>query len=182
MQNLLGMLIVVLAVVVAGTLLARRLDVPPPAVPTISAALVALVPGVPDVPLHPDLILVLFLPPLLYAGAFQTSWNDFKRWMRPILLLATGLVAVTILFVGVVAHAILPSLPWPACFVLGAVVAPTDTVAVQAVIERLRVPRRLTAILGGESLVNDATGLVGVQVGVAVVLSGAFELGRALLS
>ncbi len=123
------------------------------------------------------MILAIFLPPLLYADAWDASWIDFRRWLRPILQLAIGLVAFTILVVGLVAHAAMPSLPWAACFLLGAIVSPTDTVAVHAVLERLRVPRRVTAILGGESLVNDATGLLGVSLATVVVLTGSFEIG-----
>ncbi len=177
MQPYLPILIALLVVIAAVRLTTRWLRIPPPLLLALAGGILALLPGFPRLPLHPDLILLLFLPPLLYADAFHTSWHDFRRWLRPILLLAVGLVALTILVVGVVAHAVIPGLPWPACFVLGAVVSPTDTVAVQAVIERLRVPRRVTAILGGESLVNDATGLVGVQLGVVVALSGAFEAG-----
>mgnify|MGYP000195989289 CR=1 FL=1 len=175
MQESMPLVLVLLGVIAAVHLLAQRVTTPAPILLALGGALVALIPGLPHLELDPDLILVLFLPPLLYADAFNTSWIDFKRWLRPILMLAFGLVALTTLVVGLVAHAFLPELPWAVCFVLGAVVSPTDTVAVQAVIERLHVPRRVTAILGGESLVNDATGLVGVQVGVAVVLSGAFE-------
>ena len=160
---------------------ARRVSAPLPVLLAVAGFVLAAIPGMPRIPLDPNLILVLFLPPLLYADAFDTSWVDFKRWLRPILMLAVGLVAVTILVVGLVAHAVLPTLPWAACFTLGAIVSPTDTVAVQAVIERLRVPRRVTAIVGGESLVNDATGLVGVQIAVAVILSGAFDAGEVAL-
>lgn len=175
MQASLPLVLVLLAVLAVVYLIAPRLATPAPILLAIAGAGVALVPGLPRLELDPELILVLFLPPLLYADAFHTSWVDFQRWLRPILMLAFGLVFLTTLAVGLVAHAFLPELPWPVCFVLGAIVSPTDTVAVQAVIERLHVPRRITAILGGESLVNDATGLVGMQVGVAVMLSGTFE-------
>lgn len=174
MQEYLPIFIALLGVIAIVNLIAPHFSAPTPVLLALAGAALALVPGLPRFPLNPDLILVLFLPPLLYADAFDTSWTDFRRWLRPIVLLAVGLVALTTFVVGIVAHAVLPELPWPVCFVLGAIVSPTDTVAAQAVIERLRVPRRITAILGGESLVNDATGLVGVQVGVAVVLSGAF--------
>lgn len=175
MQESLLLILVLLGAVAGVHLIAQRVSIPAPILLAVAGVVVALIPGLPHLDLDPDLILVMFLPPLLYADAFDTSWIDFRRWLRPILLLAVGLVAVTTLTVGLVAHAVVPELPWPVCFVLGAIVSPTDTVAVQAVIERLHVPRRVTAILGGESLINDATGLVGVQVGVAVVLSGAFE-------
>ncbi|TAH38019.1 MAG: Na+/H+ antiporter [Planctomycetota bacterium] len=181
MSEVLPYLIALLALMAVVHLAAPRLRVPPPVLLAMAGAVVGSVPGLPHNELDPDLVLVLFLPPLLYADAFDTSWVDFRRWLRPILMLAVGLVAFTILVVGLTAHWLLPWLPLPACFILGAIVSPTDTVAVQAVIERLRVPRRMTAILGGESLVNDATGLVGVQIGVAVAMSGMFSAGRVAL-
>jgi CPA1 family monovalent cation:H+ antiporter len=122
-------------------------------------------------------ILSLVLPPLLYADAWNASWLDFRRWLRPILQLAIGLVGFTIVVVGVVAHALMPELPWSACFLLGAILSPTDTVATHAVLERLRIPRRVTAILSGESLINDASALLGVQLALVVVLTGDFEAG-----
>jgi len=168
-------LIAVLSALAVVTVLAPRLRLPQPLALALAGVGLTFVPAVRALPLSPDLILVGFLPPLLYADAWQTSWRDFRRWLRPILMLAVGLVALTILVVGVVVHACVPELPWAACFVLGAIVSPTDTVAAQAVLEKLRVPRRMTAILGGESLVNDATGLVGVQIGVVVVMHGMFS-------
>ncbi len=174
----LPILAALLAALAISTPIARRFGFSEPIVLALVGLGLAFVPGLPRHALDPELILVVFLPPILYADAFKTSWVDFQRWLRPILMLAIGLVALTILGVGIVAHALLPELSWPVCFVLGAIVSPTDTVAVQSVIEKLRIPRRATAILGGESLVNDATGLVGVQIGVAVILSGAFEAGE----
>lgn len=173
-------LIAVLAALAVVTLLAPRLRLPQPLALALAGVGLAFLPSVRALSPSPDLILLGFLPPLLYADAWQTSWRDFRRWLRPILMLAVGLVALTILVVGVVAHWFLPELPWAACFLLGAIVSPTDTVAAQAVLEKLRVPRRMTAILGGESLVNDATGLVGVQIAVVVVLQGAFSWGSVL--
>jgi CPA1 family monovalent cation:H+ antiporter len=181
MAEHLPILIALLAAIALAGVIAPRLHLPLPVVLALGGIGLAFVPGLRRTPLDPDLILVAILPPVLYADAFDTSWVDFKRWMRPIVMLAVGLVAATTLAVGLVAHAILPELPWPVCFILGAVVSPTDTVAVQTVLERLRIPRRATAILGGESLVNDATGLVGVQLGVAVVLSGAFAPGELVM-
>jgi monovalent cation/hydrogen antiporter len=173
-------LTIVLATLAIVTLLAPRLRLPQPLALALAGIGLAFVPAARRVAaeIDPNLILLGFLPPLLYADAWQTSWRDFQRWLRPILMLAIGLVAVTILVVGVVAKWFLPELPWVACFLLGAIVSPTDTVAVQAVIERLRVPRRMTAIVGGESLVNDATGLVGVQIAVVVALQGVFSWGE----
>jgi len=177
----LPLLIALLTALALASLAAPRLRIPQPVLLALTGGALAFVPGVPRTPLDPALILAYCLPPLLYADAFQTSQKDFIRWLRPILMLATGLVAFTILTVGLVTHWLLPELPWAACFLLGAIVSPTDTVAVQAVLARLRVPRRATAILGGESLVNDATGLVGVQLCVAVLLHGVFEAGEVAL-
>lgn len=177
MAAFLPSIIALLAIVSLACVAAPRLRVSAPVLLAASGFAAALLPDLRIPRLDPELILVLFLPPLLYSDAFDTSWVDFRRWIRPILMLAVGLVAATILAIGMLTKALFPELPWAACFTLGAVVAPTDTVAVQSVIERLRVPRRLTAILGGESLVNDATGLVGVQIGVALLLSGSFEAG-----
>lgn len=177
MHEALPVLVVLLLALAISAPIARRTGISEPIVLALIGLVLGLVPGLPRQQLDPDLILLFFLPPILYADAFKTSWIDFARWLRPILMLAIGLVALTILVVGVVAHALLPELPWAVCFTLGAVVSPTDTVAVQSVIDKIRLPRRTTAILGGESLVNDATGLVGVQLGVAVVLSGTFEAG-----
>ncbi|MCC7011891.1 MAG: Na+/H+ antiporter [Planctomycetes bacterium] len=182
MHDALPRLLLLLALLALTSALAPRLRAPAPALLALAGLATALVPGIPRIRLEPDLILVLFLPPLLYADAFQTSWLDFRRWLRPIVMLAVGLVVATILSVGWAAHWLLPTLPLSACWLLGAILSPTDTVAVQAVIERLHVPRRITAILGGESLVNDATGLVGVQVTVAVVLVGGFDAVDAALS
>lgn len=178
----LHILTAILATLVLVTLLAPRLRLPQPLALALAGVGLTFVPSVRAhmQGVDPNWILVGFLPPLLYADAWQTSWRDFRRWLRPILMLAIGLVAATIAVVGVVAHLCLPDLPLPVCFVLGAIVSPTDTVAAQAVLEKLRVPRRMTAVLGGESLVNDATGLVGVQIGVVVVMQGVFEFGSVL--
>lgn len=106
--------------------------------------------------------------PLLYAAAWQTPIHDFRQNLRPIGLLAVGLVLVTTLVVGVVAHALFPGLPWAAAFALGAIVSPPDAIAATAITQRLRVPRRISVILEGESLLNDAAGLVTYRVALAV--------------
>ena len=175
-------LILMLGIIGVMSLLAQRVAIPAPVLLAVAGVAWSLIPSLPSPRIPPEVILTVFLPPLLYADAWQASWIDFRRWLRPILQLAIVLVAFTILAVGLVAHWALPGLPWAACFLLGAIVSPTDTVAVHAVLERLRVPRRVTAILGGESLVHDATGLLGVGLATAVVLTGVFEAGRIGLS
>src|SRR5258705_5613577 len=177
-MDILSTLILMLGVIGMMSFLARRVAIPAPVLLAIAGVVWALIPALPSPRITPGVVLAVFLPPLLYADAWEASWVDFRRWLRPILQLAVGLVAFTILVVGMVAHWVLPCLPWAACFLLGAIVSPTDTVAVHAVLERLRVPRRVTAILGGESMVNDATGLLGAGLATAVVLTGVFEAGR----
>lgn len=153
----------------------------PPAAALVGGGMVlALTPGVPAFDLDPDLILVLFLPPLLMASAYYTVWRDFRAAMLPILLLALGAVAFTTLTVGYAVHLVAPALPLAVCFTLGAIVSPPDAVAAKAVLQRVRLPRRLTTILEGESLVNDASGLVLYRFSVAAALTGSFSAPEAL--
>jgi CPA1 family monovalent cation:H+ antiporter len=135
-----------------------------------------LVPNLPQYAFDPQLILVAVLPPILYQAALLTSWHDFKANIRPIGLLAIGLVAVTTLAVGATLKLMVPDVPWAAAFVLGAIVSPPDAVAATAILSRLNMPRRLVTILEGESLVNDASGLVLYKFAVAAVLTGTFSL------
>jgi monovalent cation/hydrogen antiporter len=159
--------------------LARRLDVPEPIVLVIGGLVLGLVPGLPhefsQIALPPDLVFLLFLPPILFASAFFTSVRDFKANLRPILLLSVALVVFTMVVVAVTAHLLVPSLGWPIAFALGAIVAPPDAVAASAVFQRLGVPRRLVTILEGESLVNDATALVALRTALAVAGGSAFS-------
>src|SRR5262245_17263284 len=128
MDSLLLTLVLVLAIVGAVSAVAQRVAIPAPVLLTLAGMLWATIPGLPTLQIEPHWILAVFLPPLLYSDAWSTSWVDFRRWLRPILQLAIGLVAFTIGVVGLVAHAALPALPWAACFLLGAIVSPTDTV------------------------------------------------------
>ena len=136
-ELVLGLLVLVAAL----ALLARRLGTPYPIVLVIGGLMTALVPGLPDVELAPELVFLLFLPPLLYIAAFFTSIRDFRAQARPIASLAIGLVLATVAVVAVVAHALVPGLDWPVAFTLGAIVSPPDAVAATAIFSRLRVPR-----------------------------------------
>jgi CPA1 family monovalent cation:H+ antiporter len=156
--------------------LAYRTAIPYPILLVVGGAGVGLIPGLPDVELPPEAVLVIFLPALLYSAAFFSSLRDLRYNMRPIGLLAVGLVICTTLGVGVVAHAVVDDLSWAAAFTLGAIVAPTDPVAATAIASRSGAPRRLVTILEGESLVNDATALVAYKVALAAVLTGSFSL------
>ncbi len=167
--------VVLLAAISAIATLARKLAIPYPIVLTLVGLLLGLVPGLPQVILAPDLVLLLVLPPLLYAAAWDTSWRDFKANRRAIALLALGLVFATVGSVAVGAH-VFVGLEWGPAFVLGAIVSPTDAIAATAIMERLHAPRRLVAIVEGESLVNDASGLVAYRFAVAAVLTGGFSL------
>ena len=176
------LILLLLAAIVGLELLARRLRMPPAAALILGGIVLALIPHVPDIELDPDLTLVLFLPPLLMASAYFTSWRDFRANLRTILQLAVGAVGFTTAVVGVVAHWAVPSLPWAACFALGAIVSPPDAVAAKAVLAEVALPRRMVVLLEGESLVNDATGLVLFRFAVAAGLTGVFSAGGAALS
>ena len=136
---------------------------------------VALLPAFPRVALDPGFFFLCFLPPLLFSDGWLMPLREFVRAKRPILILAIVLVVFTTVTVGLVAHWLVPGLPLAMAFALGAIVSPTDAVAVNAVTERLRVPARLTTILNGESLMNDATGLVAFKFALAAVVAGGFS-------
>ncbi len=166
--------LVLAASVVAGV--ARRLALPPAIVLVVAGVVASFVPGVPSFTLDPEVVLLLFLPPLLYAATLDSSYLGFRSNLRPIGLLSIGLVLFSTLAVGWVAYALVPGLPLAAAFTLGAIVAPPDAVAAMAIARRVGLPRRLVTILGGESLVNDATALTAYRVAVAAVVSGSFSL------
>jgi Na+/H+ antiporter len=177
-----GELVVLAVLLGAGLLLllAERTQVPYPILLTIGGTGLAFVPGVGAFELNPDVILVAFLPPLLYSGAFFASLQDLRANAKPIGLLAVGLVTATTVAVAAVAHSVIDGLSWPAAFVLGAIVSPTDPVAATEIARRSRAPRRLVTIVEGESLINDATGLIAYKFAVAAVVSGTFSLAGAL--
>ncbi|HLK61045.1 MAG TPA: Na+/H+ antiporter [Chthonomonadaceae bacterium] len=168
-----------LAIMVVLVTLARRLELPYPILLVVGGLALSLMPNLPRIHLAPEIVFLLFLPPLLYEESYFTSWRDLRANLRPISLLAFGLVLVTTALVGVVAHWAIPALSWPVAFVLGAVVAPTDEAAVMPVIERLGVPRRVATIISDESLVNDAVSLVIYRMAAAAVVSGSFSLMQA---
>jgi len=159
--------------------IALRLNLPPAAALLVGGGVLAFVPGLPVIELDPELVLVLFLPPLLMDGAYFTAHADFKRHLFGVLSLAIGAVVFTTLVVGVVAHWLLPDLPWAACFALGAIVSPPDAVSARAVLQSVKLPRRLSTLLEGESLINDATGLVLFRFAVAAALTGTFSASAA---
>ena len=161
---------------VAGlAVLARVLGVPYPITLVVGGSVIGFIPGVPSVELEPDLVLLIFLPPLLYGAAFFTSLRDLRRNARPIALLAIPLVGVTMVAVAVVAHEVI-GLGWGESFVLGAIVSPTDAVAPAEILRRVGAPRRLLTVVEGENLTNDWTALVLYKFAVAAVVTGSFSL------
>jgi monovalent cation/hydrogen antiporter len=169
-------LVSLLIAVAALSAVARAANIPYPIVLVIGGLVMGFIPGLPEVELAPELVLVIFLPPLLYSAAFFANLHELKRNARPISLLAIGLVLVTMCTVAVVAHALVDGMSWGAAFTLGAIVAPTDPVAATAVARRLRVPRRLVSVIEGESLINDGTALVAYRVAAAAAVGGTFSL------
>ena len=174
-------ILILLAAVAALALLSRCIKVAYPIVMVVGGLALGLVPGLPRVTLPPGAVFLLFVPPLVYSEAFYTPWRDFRSNLRPISLLAVGLVLATILLVAAAAHGIIEGMSWPVALVLGTIVAPPDAVAVAAVTRRLSLPRRVITILEGESLVNDAAALVAYQMAVVAVVTGEFLPGKALL-
>jgi Na+/H+ antiporter len=158
--------------------LARMLNVPYPIFLVLGGLGIGFVPGLPEIEIAPEVIFIIFLPPLLSAAAFFSSPLDLRSHLRPILLLAIGLVLCTTAAIALVAHFLI-DLPWAAAFVLGAILAPTDPVAAEAVFRRLGVPGRVETVVGGESLINDGTGLVAYRIAVAAVVTGAFSIWEA---
>jgi Na+/H+ antiporter len=156
--------------IVAFGLLARRLGTPYPIIMVMGGLLLGLVPSTPDVTLNPDLIFLVVLPPLLYAAAWTTSWRDFKYNFVSIFLLAFGLVGFTVLGVALAAPRVFNGFDWRIGFVLGAIVAPTDAIAATAIARRVGLPGRIKDILEGESLINDATGLLALQFAIGIVV------------
>jgi monovalent cation/hydrogen antiporter len=170
---------ILLMLMAALVVIAKKLELPYPAMLVLGGLAVSFIPHLPEVRLDPNLVFYFFLPALLYPTALFTSWRDFRRNIRGILLLAIGLVLITMVAAAWVAHTLIPSLPWAAAFALGAIISPPDAIAASAVIRRLSVPYRIQAILEGESLVNDATALVALQFAVGAMLTGSFSLSHA---
>jgi CPA1 family monovalent cation:H+ antiporter len=173
---LLQVVIFLLLCAVALGWLSRRAGLPYPIALVIGGGALGFVPKLPQLEFDPQLLLVLVLPPILYQAALLTSWRDFKANLRPIALLAIGLVIATTLVVGAALKALIPDIPWAVAFAFGAIVSPPDAVAATATLSRLNMPRRIVTVLEGESLVNDASGLVLYKFAVAAVLSGMFSL------
>src|SRR4051795_12416680 len=166
---------IVIALLLGGAILAaiaRRVSMPYPALVAIAGAALALLPRVPSLVLDPELALALFVAPVLLDSAFDASQRDLRDNWRAVLSLALGAVVLTVIFVAVVAHALVPGLPWAAAIALGAIVAPPDAAAATAVLKQLRPPNRLLVILEGESLFNDASALLVYRFAIGAAAAG----------
>src|SRR5437773_2771817 len=172
-------LVLLLVVVAAVGIAAKRLKVPPAILLVLTGVVLALVPGLPAIRLEPQFVLLLVLPPIIYSSAVAMSWREFRFNLRPISLLAVGCVVFTAIAVAFAAHWLL-GLAWPVGFVLGAIVSPPDAVAPLSIARRLQIPRRILVVLEGEGLANDATALILYRFAVAAVSVGAFSFGEAV--
>ncbi len=169
----------VLALLVGVTFLAlvsRRLAIPTPALLVTGGLLVALLPGLPAVRFEPQLVFLIFIPPLLYRASLLASYRDVRATFRPILSLGVGHVLFATIVIAWVAHRVIPGMPWASAFVLGAVVSPPDVAAATAFLRRLPMPRRTVTVLEGESMINDAAAIVAYRMAIAAAVTGAFSL------
>jgi Na+/H+ antiporter len=171
--------IILLLVVTALAEITDKVRIPYPILLVLAGIAIGFIPGLPKIELDPEIVFLIFLPPVLYASAWTTSWTDFKQAKRPIILLATGCVVFTTCAVALIAHTFIPYFGWGEAFVLGAIISPPDAVAAAAATKGLSIPKRVTTILEGESLVNDATGLIAYKYAVAAIITGAFSFWNA---
>jgi CPA1 family monovalent cation:H+ antiporter len=165
-----------LAVITALAEITEKIKVPYPILLVLAGIGIGLFPGLPAVNLDPEIIFLVFLPPILYDAAWSTSWPDFKRAKRPITLLAIGCVIFTTCAVAWIAHTFIHGFGWAEAFVLGAIISPPDAVAATSATKGLDLPKRVVTILEGESLVNDATGLIAYRYAIAAVITGTFSV------
>lgn len=173
-MNHIETVILLLGIIVLLSVVATKMRISYPTLLVLCGLGIGLIPGLPSVHMNPEVVFLIFLPPLLYSSAWTMSLYDFKAAKRPITLLATGLVLFSTAGIAVTAHWLIPELSWELAFVLGAILSPPDAVAATSATQGLGVPKRITTILEGESLVNDASGLVAYKYAVAAVLTGKF--------
>jgi CPA1 family monovalent cation:H+ antiporter len=181
MENITVIIFLLFGIAFLG-ILSSKYKFPFSIVLVMSGVCISIIPGLPIIALSPDVVFIIFLPPILYSAAWNTSWHDFKANLRPISLAAVGLVFFTTLSVAVVAHFIVPGLSWPTAFLIGAIVSPPDAVAATSVTKGLGLSPRIITILEGESLVNDASGLVAYKYALAAITAGNFVFWKAGLN
>lgn len=176
-ENLL-LIISLLFAVSMLVMLGQKLKISYPIFLVIGGLLISLIPGIPLIQMDPDMILTLFLPPILYEAAWYTSWREFWKWKRPITLLAFGLVFFTSTIIAYLTSSMIPGFTLALGFLLGGIISPPDAVAATSVLKGIKIPKRLVTILEGESLINDASSLIVFRVALVAVISGQFSLGE----
>ena len=174
-------IILIMAVLIGLSAFIEKIRLPYPVLLVLAGSVIGLIPGVPRIILNPDVIFVVILPPLLYDAASRTSWKDFKANIRPISALGINLIFLTVLAVATTAYYFIPAFNWPAAFLLGAIIAPPDAVAATSILKGLSLNKQVSAILEGESLVNDAAALIAYRYALIAVLTGNFVLWQASL-
>lgn len=174
LQNNLLLIISLLFIVSMLSMLSNKLRISYPIFLVIAGLLIGFIPGIPSLTLDPDLVFIIFLPPLLYAAAWNTSWNDFWKHKRPIFMLAFGLVVFTATAVAFISNAIIPGFTLSLGFLLGGIISPPDAIAATSVFQQLNTPKRVTTILEGESLINDASSLIVFRFALVAVFTGQF--------
>ena len=180
MEPLTAVLLILVAIAIVYEV-ARRIGVPYPTLLVLGGLGLALIPGLPRIELEPDLVLLVFLPPLLFTAAAESPIRDLRANLVPLVRLSIGLVLFTMVIVALVAHALVPGLSWAAAFTLGAIVGPTDALAASAVFRRLGMPRIIRTLVEGEALFNDATALVAYRAAALAAISGTFILSESLV-
>ena len=172
--------IIVLFSVMMLVMLGQKLRIAYPIFLVIAGLIISLVPGIPHVMIEPDLVFLIFLPPILFEAAWFTSWQDFRKWKRTIFSMAFGLVFITSIVVALVSTAIIPGLTLALGFLLGGINSPPDAVAATSVLKQMKIPKKITSILEGESLINDASSLIVFKFALAAALTGQFVLSEAV--
>ena len=174
--------IVLILIILGMVMLARKLQIAYPVVLVIGGLALSLIPGIPVIEINPELIFIIFLPPLLYEAAWQTSWKDFWRWRRIIMSFAFPIVIVTSFVVALVSSAVLPGFTMALGFLLGGIVSPPDAVSATTVLKHVNVPKRISVVLEGESLLNDASSLIVFRFALIAVDTGRFVMHQAAWS
>src|SRR6195952_4161486 len=178
MENISVIIVLLFGITFLGVL-TNKYKFPFPIALVLAGLLISLIDGLPVIELHPAVVFIVFLPPLLYGAAWNTSWHEFKTYRRAISLAAIGLVLLSTTVVALVAHYIIPDISWPLSFLLGAIFSPPDALAATTVTKGLGLDPRLIAILEGESLVNDASGLIAYKYALTAILAGNFVFWQA---
>ncbi len=174
-------IVILLMLMVSGLSLAgRKIGLPLPIVMTVGGLFLSMLPDFPEITMNPELVFLIFLPPLLYIAGANTSWRDFRLSLRAIVLMATGLVICTTFAIAWVAVSVIPGMTWPVAILLGAIISPPDAVAATAIAQKMKLPKRVITILEGESLMNDATSLVIYKICIAAILSGSLSMASAV--